>query len=223
MTTLNIVSLAKSTEIQNVRAAATHAVDKRAHFEACKSSNETVTLDNAYDVLATSNKSMRETLKDIRKTFDNDVIAQAIASSAYNVERINVSERANTCINVYAIEKDVNALRASVSAARLNHYTRAILLAAKLFAANNMTMTHNDAQSACSMSVKSRDAKKEKLLSTVKYQKHVATTTASTQASSSLSTLLALNVMRETRDNANVACFVLNTDSEIATRLLERC
>lgn len=167
------------------------------------------------------NSNMQKTLSDLIKSIDHDAIASALIACNYDASRITAQNRVNAKTNVYALEKDVNAARfiANVPCA-LNHYTLNVFLSAVSLRKADKTLTHEDARSACSLSVKVKDAAREALLS--KYQKHVAENTASTQSSSSISTLKAFQVLRETRDAANVTCYTLNVDSEATRKLAEK-
>ena len=208
------------------KSAMLNAIASRFVYEAKKASAESnveVTSENANDVLKTHNTSMFETLDAIRKSASHDVIANIMFLANCDAERINRSERSNARYNVYAYEKDINIARCAASVERLNHYTKAILLTAKKFAEqeNELLLTHDDAQSACSLSVKSSDSKRERLI--VKYQKHVSAKTASTQSSSSINALQSFNVLIETRDASNKVAYKLNMNSDLTQRLLERC
>ncbi|MBS7701481.1 MULTISPECIES: hypothetical protein [unclassified Chelatococcus] len=88
-----------------------------------------------------------------------------------------------------------------------------IFLAALALEANEMTLTHKDAISACSLHCKTSDAKREKIIAAAKYQKHVAANTASTQSSSSINALQAFDVLTEARDAANTIVYKINRDA----------
>lgn len=195
-----------ATLVSEFRAQLIAAIDARAQYERDKNAD---------------NDSMQETLKDIRKSVDHDLIASVMLAANYDANRINRSERVNARYNVYAYEKDVNIARCAASVASLNHYTRAILLTAKSLKSADLKLTHDDAQSACSLSVKSSDAKREKLI--VKYQKHTSAKTAATQSSSSINALQAFDILRETRDAANKVCYILNEENELTAKLLAHC
>ena len=193
-------------------------------FEAKKSAIESndateVTSDNATSVLAAHNSSMCKTLTDIAKTLSNEHVAKMLFATKYDATRINRSERSNARYNVYAYEKDVNIARVLCKVASLNHYTRAILSSAIALQKNDMLITHRDAQSACSLDVKT-DATREKLISATKYQKNVAASTANTQSSSSINALQAFSVLVETRDAANNVCYKVNLDADVTKKLL---
>jgi hypothetical protein len=182
------------------------AIDARASYELSKSAE---------------NDSMQETLKDIRKSVDHIDVCAVFFLANVDSNRINRAERVNARYNVYAYEKDVNIARAAMKVASLNHYTKAILLTAKRFAEHDLMLTHNDAQSACSLSVKTSNTSREKMI--VKYQKHVSAKTAATQSSSSINALQSFNVLVETRDASNVVCYRLNVENELTQKLLSVC
>lgn len=158
------------------------------------------------------NDNIQGTLKAMRKTCERTLIAELMQTCSVDAQFINKSERTSNRFNVYAAEKVCNIAQASLKVAALNHYTRAILASAIALEKSELVLTHDDAQSACSLSVKAKDAKREKLI--VKYQKHVAKSTASTQSSSSIAALMQFDVLRETRDASNVACYKLNSEAE---------
>lgn len=164
------------------------------------------------------NENIVSTLTDIRKSCDHVAIAEVMLSASVDANTINKSERSNARFNVYAFEKIVNVARAASAASALNHYSRAILATAKKFAESELLMTHDDAQSACTLDIRVKDAKREKQI--VKYQKHVSAKTAATQSSSSLNALKAFNVLTEKRDAANKVCFTINAESELTKKLL---
>jgi hypothetical protein len=202
------------------------AISSRFMYEAKKASaehNVEVTEENFRDVLKTNNSSMFDTLKAIEDSAKHDVISNIMFLANCDAERINRSERSNARYNVYAYEKDINIARCAASVERLNHYTKAILQTAKKFAEQEteLLLTHDDAQSACSLSVKTSDSKRERLI--VKYQKHVSAKTASTQSSSSINALQSFNVLIETRDASNKVAYKLNMNNDLTQRLLERC
>lgn len=162
--------------------------------------------------------SMLKTLADMRKTVSHSVISEIMFASAIDAEFINKSERSNARFNVYSAEKVINVARSLAKVSALNHYTRAILATMQKLALTEQLLTHDDAQSACSLDCKSKDAKREKLI--VKYQKHVAKSTAATQSSSSINALQVFGVITETRDAANVTSYRLNVESENCKTLL---
>lgn len=160
------------------------------------------------------NDSMQNVLKSMRKSVDNDRIAEIMLTYNVDSNRINRQLRNNARYNVKAYQKDINVARCIASVETLNHYSRAIFLAALALEANDMTLTHKDANAACSLDVKTNDTKRDKLINAVKYQAHVAANTTSTQSSSSLNSLQSYNVFTETRDAANNVCFKLNRECE---------
>lgn len=156
--------------------------------------------------------NMQKTLADLKRAMSVVSVAQMMQAANVDAAFINRAERSNARYNVYAAEKVVNIARTLANVATLNHYTRAILLSMSALEANQLTLTQKDAVAACSVAVKLSDVKRDKLL--VKYQKHASANTASTQASSSLNALKTFNMIRESRDDANNAVFVLNESAK---------
>lgn len=191
-------------KITDFRSKLVKAFDARAAYESSKNAD---------------NDSIQKTLRDMRASVDNDMIAEVFAIANVDANFINRSERKTARFNVYSAQKVINIARAAKSAETLNHYTRAILASAIALSEHDMLINHRDAASACTLSVKT-DAKREKLLR--KYQKHVAANTAATQSSSSINALQMFDVLRETRDDANNVCYSVNADSEITKALIER-
>lgn len=163
------------------------------------------------------NTSIQKTLDDLRNVVSHETISKIMHTAHVDADFINKSERKTNRFNVYAAQKVVNVAQAIAKASALNHYSRAILLSAKSFTENELTLTHRDAVAACSLQIKT-DTKKQKHL--VQYQKNVDASTASTQASSSINALKMYDVLREEKDAANVTCYKLNVESETTKALL---
>jgi hypothetical protein len=178
--------------------------DNRASYEAAKNAD---------------NSSIQDTLRDMRKTISHEAVSSVFYAAHVDCNFINKSERVNARFNVYAAEKVINVAQFAAASRALNHYTRAILLSAYALSLQSMTLTHKDAQACCSLDVKT-DAHKTKHL--VRYQKHIAANTASTQSSSSINALQMFNVLREARDDANNVVYSINLDSEVTRTLLQR-
>jgi hypothetical protein len=104
----------------------------------------------------------------------------------------------------------------------MNHYSLAILRAAIALEANDSTLNHADAVFVCSLDAKHKDSKRAATLKSARYSKHVALNTASTQSSSSINSLQALNVLSETRDASNAVAYTLNRDNALTLALIER-
>ena len=177
--------------------------DSRAEFEFLKKSD---------------NVTMQKTLADMKKSVSHARIADIMQSCEVDENFINKQERVDSRFNVYAAEKVINFARYLASVQSLNHYTRAIVATLDSLERNDMHMTHDDAISACSLSCKSKDTSHEKHV--IKYQSHVAASTASTQASSSLNTLLMYHVVIEERDMMNKRVYKLNRDNSVTLDLL---
>jgi hypothetical protein len=194
------------TEVANYIVALNAALDARVAFEAAKAKD------------ASSN--IAKTLADIRKSVTHERVASVLLASKIDAAFINRAQRADARMNVYAAEKVVNVALALASAATLNHYSRAILKTAQAFAAASLAMNNDDAKSACTLDVKVKEPKREKLI--VKYQKHIAISTATTQSSSSLDALCMFGVLTRGKDDANVTIYTLNAEHANTQALLAR-
>lgn len=167
------------------------------------------------------NDSIQSKLKAMRKALDHKRIAEIMLASNCDASRINRQERDNARYNVYAYEKDINIARTLASVASLNHYTLHILKTAKALHDAGMTLTHDDAFCACMRGSKASDTKKNKLIS--RYDRiEVSKGTASTQSSSSINALQSFDVLRETRNEQGVTCYVLNVEGDATKVLLNR-
>lgn len=171
------------------------AFDSRASYEHAKNA---------------ANESIQRTISDLAKSCDHDSIARIFRAAQIDSNFINKSERISARFNVYSAQKVVNIARAIAKVESLNHYSRAIFASAIALQNADMQISHHDAASACSLNVKTT-ANREKLLS--KYAKHVEANTAATQSSSSINALKAFDILRETRDSANVVCYDVNRES----------
>jgi hypothetical protein len=197
------VAAVETNEITEFRAAMQVAFTERAEYETAKNA---------------TNSNIQKTLQDLAKSVDFDRIAEIFIAANVSPNFINTSERVSARFNVYAAQKVVNTARAVAKVERLNHYSIAILASAIALENASMTMTHKDAHSACTLSVKT-DAVREKHI--VKYAKHVDASTASTQSSSSINALKTLNVLGEIRDMSNITCYTVKRDSEATKALCE--
>lgn len=189
-------------------------IDARAQYEIEKNSENT----SIQACLVTSRTS-------IRNSVNHEKIAEILMLSNHDVATINRQERSNNRYNVYAYEKIANianVLLNSTSVSRLNHYSTAILKAVHSYESAELTFTHKDAVSACSADCKHSEKAREKILKDVRYAKHVAATTASTQSSSSINALQSMNVLTEARDDANNVIYKLNRESFATKALAEK-
>ena len=192
------------TNVQDYLSSLNAAIDSRAAYEASKNAD---------------NNSIQSVLAALRKDFNRaEVIAQIMIDNSVNAEFINRQERSNNRYNVYAAQKVENAVSASANTEALNHYTLAILKVACAL----KTVSHKDAVSACSAGVKHSDTARERVIKSLRYAKHVAANTASTQSSSSLNALQTLNVISESRDANNDVIYSVNSDSLIFKALAAR-
>lgn len=193
--------------VNEYQVSAIAAIDARADYETAKNAD---------------NDSIAKHFNVLRKSVNVAVVAERMMLCNVNADYINRQERSNNRYNVYAALKVDNAICASLNSVALNHYSLAILRAALALEANELTLTHKDAVAACSESVKHSDSKREKIIKSVRYAKHVAANTASTQSSSSINALQTCNVLTETRDASNVICYSVNRDSEMTKLLAAR-
>lgn len=179
------------------------AFDARAAYETAKNA------DNA---------SMTKTLTTLRKSIAHDAVASVMLACNVSADFINRAERSNARFNVYSAEKVANVARyLSVSTEVLNHYTLAILKSCIALSDAKLSLTHADAQVACSSDARSLDAKKKKLIA--QYARVVAANTASTQSSSSINALQMFSIIKETRDANNAIAYVFNDEHSHAKEL----
>jgi hypothetical protein len=163
-----------------------------------------------------SSSNIHKTLAALEKSVTRDAIAKVFVAHNIDANLINRAVRADSRINVYAFEKIENVASALLKAQALNHYSRAILATAKALTENDMQLTNQDAQSACTLDFKLKDAKREKLVH--KYQKHVAYSTATTQSSSSLEALCTFNILKRGKNESGETVYILQ-DNESAKAL----
>jgi hypothetical protein len=188
---------------QEYVAALNTAFDNRASYEATKASD---------------NDSIQSVLKSLRNDMTHEHVANVLMQSNVSAEFINRQERVNNRYNVYAAQKVDNAARASINVEALNHYSLAILRVACAL----KTISHKDAVAACSASVKHTDAARERVIKSLRYAKHVAQNTATTQSSSSINALQTLNILSESRDDANNVVYSINESSATFQALAKR-
>lgn len=193
--------------VQDYIAAINAALDSRASYESAKNAE---------------NDSIQSVITSLRKSMTHNDVATALMNNAVDAEFINRSERSNNRFNVYAAQKVDNAARAAINVESLNHYTLAILRVAVALEAKELTLTHKDAVAACSASVKHSEAKREQIIKSLRYAKHVAANTASTQSSSSINALQTLKAFSESRNANNEICYSVNRDSALVQALCAR-
>lgn len=184
-------------------------------------------LTAAFDARATyerekdcDNDNIQATLKDLKASVSSDVVSVVFFAASVDANFINVSERRTARFNVYSAQKVCNIARAiATSLESLNHYSRAILLSAVALQNADLLLTHRDAAAACSLDVKTIAARDSML---VRYARHIASNTASTQSSSSINALRMFDILQETRDANNESAYRVNLDSQITQALLAR-
>lgn len=157
------------------------------------------------------NANIQKTLAGIRADLAHEAIAAVMLAANVPATFINHGERSNARFNVYAAEKVANVARVLAGAGRLNHYTWAIFASAYRCAAAELPFTHADAVACCSLEVRADGAKP-----LVRYEKHIAPNTASTQASSSIAALKAFGVLTEGKGPSGAVAygFVQNATSD---------
>jgi hypothetical protein len=194
-------------KIANYVAELNSALDARASYEHDKSA---------------ANDSIQTCIAALRKSVTHVDIASVLLSCDVDSNFINRSERSNNRYNVYAAQKVDNVARAVKSVAELNHYSLAILRVALAVEKIDSKLSHKDAVAACSASVKHSDAKRESIIKSLRYAKHVAANTASTQSSSSINALQTCHILSEARDAANNIVYSVNRESEAFKTLAKR-
>jgi hypothetical protein len=153
----------------------------------------------------------------VRNTLHDRVLATMLTAKV-DPFFINRRERSNACYNIKSAEKVSAIARYINSAGRCDPYTLPIFQTAyNIEAHTDSVMTTKDAQSACSLSFKVSDSKREKLI--CKYAKHQAQGTISTQSSSSLNALQMYHILIEGRNEANETTYCINRDSLAAHAL----
>ena len=179
-------------------------------------------MNAAFDARATyerekniDNLNMQKTLSDLRASVAHVEIAKLMLAANVDCNFINRAERANARFNVYSAEKIVNIIRHAASVSALNHYTLHILRSIVACERASVDFTQREAVASCSLDVKV-DTSKLHLIS--QYQKHIASNTAATQASSSINALLMTHAIVEYRNAANATCFKV-ADNEFAAAL----
>jgi len=161
-------------------------------------------------------ESMLSNLTAFDKRLSHDPVIALLFASNVNANILNRQERNSARFNVYSFAK----ILVDTSASTMNHYSKAILRAAIALAKNDLTLTHADAVFACTLDAKHKDNSRAKIIKHAQYAKHVALNTASTQSSSSINSLQALNVLVESRNAANHVCYNI-ADNDFAKALCE--
>jgi hypothetical protein len=168
------------------------------------------------------NASIVKKFTAIAKSADHDTIASVLLACNYDAANINASNVSTHRANVYMIEKQIDFARYLANVDRVDQYSVAIFKSTLALETAQIEMTRKAVASACSADVKHTDAKTERVLKTTRVQKHIAASTVSTQASSSLCMLTAFNVLTETRNASNESVFRVNRESEAAKRFAAR-
>jgi hypothetical protein len=189
--------------VANYVSTLTAAIESRAAYELSKNA---------------ANDSIQTVLKSLCKDLTHEHVASVLMQNAVSADFVNRQERVNNRYNVYAAQKVDNAARAALSVEALNHYSLAILRVACAL----RVISHKDAVAACSASVKHSDAARERVIKSLRYAKHVASNTATTQSSSSINALQTLNVLSESRDASNNVVYSINESSEAFQKLAAR-
>ena len=170
-----------------------------------------------YEIAKNANcDSMLSNLAAFDKRLSNDAVIALLFATSIDANILNRQERNNARFNIYSFAK----ILVDTSVSTMNHYSKAILRAAIALKKNDLKLTHADAVFACSFDAKHKDNSRAKIMKAAQYAKHVALNTASTQSSSSINSLCALNVLTESRDDANHVCYSIS-DNAHAVALCE--
>lgn len=151
-----------------------------------------------------------------KKCIASDAVKLMLASS-FNLNTIDGANGAEH--NVYALKHKLhNVVETLNSRDVLNHYTRALFLTARKLNSNGMTLSRHDADcvSDAAFKIKKTDARAAHYVLNTEQNKH---STNSTQCSSSLVLLCALNVLTRNGNGKN-ATFTFNSEAH-ATKALE--
>jgi hypothetical protein len=169
-----------------------------------------------------ANETIKSKINAIRKSATHNDIAAVLVACSYDADKINTQERVSNRRNVYAVQKEINAARFIAAVAALDHYTLAIFKTAFALEAADFALTHATARAACSVDVKTSVAAQQSIVIKNRYAKHIDASTASTQSSSSINALQALNVFTESRNAANEIEYKINRASHAAIKIAER-
>lgn len=174
-----------------------------------------LTVASRFDArIASASENSKKNLLDARaKCIRSDALTLMLASN-FQLDAIDGANGAEH--NVYALKCKLHNVVETLNARDvLNHYTRALFLTARNLHANNLQLTQTDADCVCDASFKAKksDKRAENYVCTSELNKP---STNSTQKSSSLVTLCALNVL--SRDGKS--SFKFNADAH-ATKALE--
>lgn len=164
---------------------------------------------------------MQKQIKDYRKSMTNERVATVMLLCNVNAQFINRAERSNARYNIKSVKKVVdNALFLATSHNKMHHYCEAILKTAITLTDAKLSMTHEDAQTACTLKLKSSDKNKKALIK--QYQSHVDISTANTQSSSSINALQMFHLLNETKDEKNNVAYTFNDEHYLAKQVRER-
>lgn len=169
------------------------------------------------DVL--SNKIKK--IESYRANVAHDDVLRVMLAAKVDVAFITQRKRADAMCDIYRIMKVTKLARALHGVDKLEHYASAILRCAKAFATAELEFTEEEAKSACSLDVKSKDAAKEKICALHKYQSHVDASTVKSQYASSLFALVAFGVFTVKQNAARKDVYTLNDNAQTKA-LLEK-
>jgi len=158
--------------------------------------------------------------KMIKDEITNDRVIEALMLANVNTNFVNMQEKADARLNVYAVQKVFSLARTSIGANFLHRYIDTIYRTLINFTENNLSLTLQDAKASLCVELKAEDKNKQKLL--VTYASRISDTTASTQASSTISALRITNIVIQTRNDKYKDAYIFNEQSEMHKQILKR-
>lgn len=185
-----------SEDAQAFAASSATALDERAEFERVKSPE---------------NDSIQRHIKSARSKLATSSVARFMLAASVSVAYFNASERVNARRNIYAILKLADLASSVAFNSDHNAINRCVI--ASLFKCEKaeIAFTHKLALAATS----------DKIVVDAPMRKHltrytVSASTASTQASSTMSALIAANVVSEYKSEANETAYKLNDNALVS-------
>jgi len=158
------------------------------------------------------NASIIVKMQEFIKLVDHDAIAKHFLACDYDVTKINRQLRSNARYNEKAFVKDLNIVQALAHVDSLNKYSSAILHTIAEFALCDLdALTQSEAASCCSND--GRIANKERNAKLIRVKNYFLESTVSTQVSSSINSLEALNIIKRARNASNQVTLHINADS----------
>ena len=167
------------------------------------------------------NASIQKTIAELA-SFAHEHVARAFCIANVDLSIINRQQRVNARTNVYALQKLFADARvcANVITAKVNHYSKHIVLSAASFAEADTVFTRDDASYSCSNVHTHSDKAKARLIN--RYDSAIADNTVTTQLSSSIESLIQMSVLEEFRTDSNKRAYRI-CDNENAQNFLSAC